>query len=108
MVQAIESIAKSLGKARRRDGRRLAVEPDQINVVPGKVVFTVDLRHADLGGRRALEERIRSLCTTISQERRLGLAIRTLQEKPPVAMHPDVRALLARAAQSAACSRWRW
>jgi len=41
----------------------------------------------------------RSLCTTISQERRLGIAIRTLQEKPPVAMHPDVRALLARAAQ---------
>ncbi len=74
-------------------------EPDQINVVPGTVVFTVDLRHPDLAGRRALEERIRSLCGTISEERRLGLAIRTLQEKPPVAMHPDVRALLARAAK---------
>jgi len=98
MVQAIESIAKSLGKPAVATVGKLAVEPDQINVVPGKVVFTVDLRHADLGGRRALEERIRSLCTTISQERRLGLAIRTLQEKPPVAMHPDVRALLARAA----------
>src|SRR5206468_5531503 len=53
----------------------------------------------DLAGRRALEERIRSLCGTISEERRLGLAIRSLQEKPPVAMHPDVRALLARAAK---------
>ena len=99
MVQAIESIAKSLGTPAVATVGKLAVEPDQINVVPGKVVFTVDLRHSDLGGRRALEERIRSLCTTISQERRLGLAIRTLQEKPPVAMHPDVRALLARAAQ---------
>ncbi len=78
---------------------KLSVEPDQINVVPGTVVFTVDLRHPDLAGRRALEERIRSLCGTISEERRLGLAIRTLQEKPPVAMHPDVRALLARAAK---------
>ncbi len=99
MVQAIESIAKSLGKPAVATVGKLAVEPDQINVVPGKVVFTVDLRHSDLSGRRALEERIRSLCTTISQERRLGIAIRTLQEKPPVAMHPDVRALLARAAQ---------
>ena len=99
MVQAIESIARSLGRPAVATVGRLRVEPDQINVVPGQVVFTVDLRHADLGGRRALEERIRSLCTTISQERRLGLAIRTLQEKPPVAMHPDVRALLARAAQ---------
>ncbi len=99
MVQAIESIAKSLGKPAVATVGKLEVEPDQINVVPGKVVFTVDLRHSDLGGRRALEERIRSLCATISQERRLGLAIRTLQEKPPVAMDPDVRALLARAAK---------
>jgi allantoate deiminase len=99
MVQAIESIAQSLGKPAVATVGKLSVEPDQINVVPGKVVFTIDLRHSDLGGRRALEERIRSLCATISQERRLELAIRTLQEKPPVAMHPEVRALLARAAQ---------
>jgi len=99
MVQAVESIAKSIGKPAVATVGKLEVEPDQINVVPGKVVFTIDLRHSDLGGRRALEERIRSLCTTISQERRLGLAIRTLQEKPPVAMHPDVRALLLRAAK---------
>jgi allantoate deiminase len=99
MVQAIESIAKSLGKPAVATVGKLAVEPDQINVVPGRVVFTVDLRHSDLSGRRALAEHIRSLCATISQERRLGLAIRTLQEKPPVAMHPDVRALLARAAK---------
>ena len=99
MVQAVESIAKSLGTPAVATVGKLAALPDQINVVPGKVVFTVDLRHSDLGGRRALEERIRSLCATISQERRLGLTIRTLQEKPPVAMHPDVRALLARAAK---------
>src|SRR6266478_504857 len=51
MVQAIESIAKSLGKPALATVGKLAVEPDQINVVPGKVVFTVDLRHSDLGGR---------------------------------------------------------
>jgi len=99
MVQAIESIARSLGRPAVATVGRLRVEPDQINVVPGRVVFTVDLRHSDLNGRRALEERIRSLCTTVSQERRLGLAIRVSQEKPPVAMHPEVRALLARAAK---------
>ncbi len=99
MVQAVESIAKSLGKPAVATVGKLNVEPAQINVVPGTVVFTVDLRHADLGGRRALEERIRSLCGTISEERRLGLMIRTLQEKAPVAMHAEVRALLARAAK---------
>src|SRR6266511_2098032 len=99
MVQAVESIAKSLGKPAVATVGKLNVEPAQINVVPGTVVFTVDLRHAYLGGCRALEERIRSLCGTISEERRLGLMIRTLQEKAPVAMHAEVRALLARAAK---------
>jgi len=98
MVQAVESIAKSLGRPAVATVGRLAVEPDQINVVPGKVVFTVDLRHPDLAGRRALEERVRSLAATIAQERRLDLQVRSLQEKPPVEMHADVRALLARAA----------
>ena len=99
MVQAVESIARSLGQPAVATVGKLAVEPDQINVVPGRVVFTMDLRHTELSGRRALEERIRSVCDTIGAERRLGLAMRTLQDKPPVAMHPEVRALLARAAQ---------
>src|SRR2546428_4736100 len=99
MVQVVESIAKSLGRPAVATVGKLEVEPDQINVVPGKVVFIADLRHPDLAGRRALEERVRSLCATISQERGVRLSIRTLQEKPPVAMHPDVRALLARAAK---------
>src|SRR6266511_5325257 len=52
MVQAIESIAKSLGKPAVATVGKLAVEPDQINVVPGMVVFTIDLRHSELSGRR--------------------------------------------------------
>ena len=99
MVQAVESIARSLGQPAVATVGKLAVEPDQINVVPGRVVFTMDLRHTELSGRGALEERIRSVCDTIAAERRVGLAMRTLQDKPPVAMHPEVRALLARAAQ---------
>lgn len=99
MVQAVESITRSLGTPAVATVGKLRVEPDQINVVPGRVVFTIDLRHPDLGGRHALEARIRSLCTTIAEERQLGLAMRTLQEKPPVPMHPEVRALLSRAAK---------
>src|SRR6202165_2983664 len=98
MIQAAASTPAARGRPAVATVGTLRVEPDQINVVPGRVVFTVDLRHADLGARRALEERIRSLCGTIAAERSLGLAMRTLQERPPVSMHPDVRALLERAA----------
>ncbi len=101
MIQAIESIARSLGAPAVATVGKLAVEPDQINVVPGRVVFTIDLRHSDLGARRALEERTRSLCRTIASERGLELDILMLQERPPVTMDPELRALLARAAKDA-------
>lgn len=99
MIQAVESIARALGRPAVATVGKVRVEPDQINVIPGRVVFTVDLRHADLGARRALEERIRSLCATIASERALGSEIRVLQERPPVPMSADVRALLSRAAK---------
>ena len=98
MIQAIESIARALGAPAVATVGRIRVEPDQINVIPGRTIFTVDLRHADIGGRRALDERIRSLCSTIASERSLEITVRTLHERPPVPMDPDVRALLARAA----------
>lgn len=101
MIQAVESIARSLGPPAVATVGRIRVEPDQMNVVPGRCLFTVDLRHSDLGARRALEERTRSLCATIASERSLGVAFRVLQEKQPVAMHPDVRSVLARAAREA-------
>ncbi|MGH8623268.1 MAG: Zn-dependent hydrolase, partial [Burkholderiales bacterium] len=99
MVHAIESLARSLGRPAVATVGRLRVEPDQINVVPGRTVFTLDLRHADLTARQALEARVRSLCATIAGERSLGVDIRTLQERPPVPMDREVRALLARAAR---------
>lgn len=99
MIQAVESIARSLGSPAVATVGKIRAEPDQINVIPGRVVFTVDLRHADLGARRALEERIRSLCATIASERQLDIETRELQDRPPVPMHREVRALLARAAQ---------
>jgi allantoate deiminase len=99
MIQAVEAIARSLGKPAVATVGRIRAEPDQINVVPGRVVFTIDARHSDLGARRALEERIRSLCATIASERGLELEIRLMQERPPGPMHPEVRALLQHAAK---------
>lgn len=99
MIQAVESIARSLGQPAVATVGKIRAEPDQINVIPGRVIFTVDLRHSDLGARRALEQRIRSLCATIASERALGIDIRVLQERPPVAMDAHLRALLWRAAK---------
>jgi allantoate deiminase len=99
MIQAVESIARSLGTPAVATVGKIHVQPDQINVVPGRAYFTLDLRHSDLSARRALEGRARSLCATIASERGLRVDIRPLQEHPPVPMDAAVRALLSRAAQ---------
>ncbi|HJS43906.1 MAG TPA: M20 family metallo-hydrolase [Gemmatimonadales bacterium] len=99
MIHAIESLARSLGRPAVATVGRLRVEPDQINVVPGRAVFTVDLRHSNLSAREAIEARIRSLCSTIASERSLGVDIRILQQRSPVPMNREVRAVLAQAAK---------
>jgi allantoate deiminase len=101
MIQAVESIAAALGRPAVATVGKLRVEPDQINVVPGRVTFTVDLRHEGLSGRRALEERVRSLCGTIASERGLGIEVRMLHERPPVPMDSGVRKVLEQAATEA-------
>ncbi len=98
IVQAVESTAAAMGRPAVATVGKLEVQPSQINVVPGTVTFTVDLRHADLTARRALAERIQSLCATIASERKLGLTVRTLHERPPVPMDREVIAALQRAA----------
>jgi allantoate deiminase len=91
MIQAIEGLARSHGAPAVATVGRIRAEPDQVNVIPGRAMFTVDVRHADYGARRGLEERVRSICETIAGERTLRLEIRVLHEKAPVAMHADVR-----------------
>jgi allantoate deiminase len=98
MIQTVQSTAAAVGRPAVATVGKLRVEPDQINVVPGRVTFTVDVRHEGLGARRALEERIRSLCGTIASERGLGIEIRTVHERPPVPMDGAVRQVLERAA----------
>ncbi len=94
MIQAIEGLARSHGAPAVATVGRIRAEPDQVNVIPGRAMFTVDVRHADYGARRGLEERVRSICETIAGERKLRLEIRVLQEKAPVAMHADLREVL--------------
>ena len=93
-IHAIEALARSAGDPAVATVGRIRVDPDQINVIPGRATFTVDLRHADHGARRGLEERIRSMCQTIAGERKLQVETRMLQEKAPVQMHEDVRDVL--------------
>ncbi len=98
MVLAIEGHARAMGPAAVATVGQLAVEPAQVNVVPGVVRFVVDLRHPDEDKRRMLEAEIQAACTAQAARRQLGIEFRLLRERPPVPMDAEIRAVLKRAA----------
>jgi allantoate deiminase len=79
----------------------IAVEPSQVNVVPGLARFTVDTRHPDPARRAELITQIGDACKRIASERGLVMEVRTLRDRPPVTLSPRVIDVLRRACVAA-------
>ncbi|CAN7269726.1 Zn-dependent hydrolase [Phyllobacterium sp. LjRoot231] len=77
---------------------RISVEPASINAIPGKVSFSVDLRHPDARELARLENHVRAIC----EEKALALGceatIRRTFDMPPAQFSP----LLLQAVEQAA------
>lgn len=63
---------------------RVELFPNLINVVPGRAVFTIDLRHTDEGELRAAERWMLNLCARVGAEEGVTVTTRTLARFPPV------------------------
>ncbi len=75
----------------------LVVEPNQTNIVPGRVVFRIDLRSVDDGRIADAERRIRARAAEIAEQRGVCVAIEILEARAAVPMDMRMR-LLVRAA----------
>ncbi len=67
---------------------QLLVHPNSCNVIPGRVDFSMDLRHPEDGPLKAMAEAVRAALDRMGE---LGLT-GTLQEiwyAPPTPFHPD-------------------
>ncbi len=101
MVLAITEAAMRLGPPAVATVGTIAVEPSQVNVVPGLARFTVDARHSDAALRMELVNEITKACKVIGRERELEVDVRTLRDRPPVALDPDLAKTLRRACLAA-------
>ena len=97
MTLAIADLALRMGHPAVATVGTIVVEPAQINVVPGVARFSVDARHTDPERRRELVTAIASACKTIAGERGLEVDVRTLRDRPPVALNARVADVLRRA-----------
>jgi len=76
------------------------VRPGAVNIVPGEVRFSLDLRHPDEATKQALVEAIRTTCETIAKQRGLSVSIETTGNSLPAHMDSQLQQVLVQSAQA--------
>ncbi len=67
---------------------RISVEPASINAIPGKVSFSVDLRHPDAAELARLEDHVRAICEEKASAFGCAATIRRTFDMPPAQFSP--------------------
>ena len=97
---ALSAAAAIIGKVEREAARtgttvgtvgQLELKPGGINIIPGHVSFSLDLRDIDQDVRNEVEVRISDEAARLCEERGIVLETQTLQRLPPVLCSDLVR-----------------
>jgi allantoate deiminase len=104
LAAAAEFVLAVEAEARATDGLvatvgQLAVSPGAVNVVPGQVVLSLDVRHADDAVRVEHLRRLLRGAHDITKGRGLSVESQTIDEEDSVACSPRLTSVLARAVE---------
>ena len=100
----VRRIAEDLGGSQVATVGTLRLEPDVINVVPGKAVMTVDLRNSDEAALQDAEARLGRFCEELAGSEGVKMHTRRLARFEPVTFDADIVKAIERAAQDVGCS----
>ena len=78
---------------------QIEAKPGGVNIIPGQVEFTLDLRDIDEKARDGVEERIRDRALETCERRGVGMEVEELQRMPPVPCSEVVRGAVGRACE---------
>lgn len=81
------------------------VRPGAVNVVPGEVRFSLDLRHPEEMTKQRLVGAIRSRCEAIAKERGLSLSIEVTGDSLPQKMDQGLQNVLVKSAEACGAAR---
>ena len=93
LVLAVEAAARAQDDTVATVGL-LNVEPNQTNIVPGRVVFRIDLRSIDDARITAVERTVRAEAAEIAERRGVRVAIDVLEARAAVPMEARMRLLV--------------
>lgn len=100
MVLGLEEIARAGDEDLRLTIGRVEVSPNSGGTVAGRARFNIDLRHPDATVLDLTEAEIRGLLDRIAGSRSLGLELRRVLARPPVAFDPGLVELVRQAAET--------
>ena len=100
LVAAAEMVLALDDAARRRGGTvatvgEIAAEPGAKNVIPGRVVFTVDVRSPEDDARRAVVAVLEDARRDVEKRRAVRVSFDPLSDVPAVALDAGMRRILA-------------
>lgn len=90
IIQALDQEVRKHPNAVGTVGQ-LSVQPGGINVIPGHVEFSVDLREVDEPTRDTIEQRMLELSEQICREQGIEWEVRTLQRVAPAPCSAEIR-----------------
>ncbi|GAA0492244.1 Zn-dependent hydrolase [Salinibacillus aidingensis] len=90
IITEIEKIANQFQDAVATVGK-VAVKPNGVNVIPGEVEFTADIRSIDESERNSIEQKIKDFAQNIANDRNVSLQISELQRVEPVLCDEDIQ-----------------
>jgi allantoate deiminase len=105
LAAAAEFVLAVESDARGRPGLvatvgQLEVQPGAVNVIPGQVDLSLDVRHADDATRAGAAEQILERANAIASRRKLGVAAELMSENVSVPCAPRLVTLLSQAVKA--------
>ncbi len=94
IIAAVEEIGRTMGSNTVATVGLITCEPNQSNVIPGRVQFTLDIRNLDSARIDETAGRVRAVIEETCRERRLSFEISPRSDTPPVILSRDIVRLI--------------
>lgn len=100
MISSIERLALDRDDITVATVGRIRVEPDTINTIPGKAVFSVDFRHPDGETIDSLSRELGKLGETVARNRGVDITVERIWTSDPTPFDPTVIAAIRTGCES--------
>ncbi len=99
IIVAVEEIGRSTGANTVATVGLITCEPNQANVIPGRIQFTLDIRNLDSVRIDDTARRVMAVIEQTCRERRLTFEINPKSDTPPVILSKDIVRLIEETAR---------